>query len=113
MLHIPLKIMDLGALCVELWLKQVLHRILVPMSYISWLDTSIPEAFPKVGGKGRDRTAGSQGGEPPTHFPEAGGGQCSRSRAVPPVGGYYYIYIYILYTISYYIILSILYSEIH
>ena len=36
MLHIPLKIMDLGALCVELWLKQVLYRILVPMSYISF-----------------------------------------------------------------------------
>ena len=28
-------IIDLGAFCVELWPKQVLHRISVPMSYIS------------------------------------------------------------------------------
>ena len=28
-------IIDLGAFCVELWPKQVLHRISVPMSYIT------------------------------------------------------------------------------
>ena len=28
-------IIDLGAFCVELWPKQVLHRISAPMSYIS------------------------------------------------------------------------------
>ena len=33
-------ILDLGTFCVELWLKQVSYRILVPMSYISWLDIS-------------------------------------------------------------------------
>ena len=36
MLHIPQKNMYLGALCVELWLKQVLYIIFVPMSYISF-----------------------------------------------------------------------------
>ena len=30
-------IIDLGAFCVELWPKQVLHRISVPMPYISFL----------------------------------------------------------------------------
>ena len=34
--EIPLKIVDFRSFCVELWPKQVLHRISVPMSYI-WL----------------------------------------------------------------------------
>ena len=33
-------IIDLGAFCVELWPKQVLHRISAPMSYISLWERS-------------------------------------------------------------------------
>ena len=35
------KIIDFPSFCVELWTKQVLYRILVPMSYISLLDVNI------------------------------------------------------------------------
>ena len=73
MLHIPLKIMDLGALCVELWLKQVLHRILVPMSYISWL----------WGGK---RARGYQGHRSPVHLPACPAGLPGKpGRALGPI----------------------------
>ena len=38
-------IIDLGAFCVELWPKQVLHRISVPMSYISFFYFSYIVSF--------------------------------------------------------------------
>ena len=38
-------IVDLGAFCVELWPKQVLHRISVPMSYISFFCCSYIVSF--------------------------------------------------------------------
>ena len=37
MLQIPLKIMDLGAFCVEQWSFYCRKRILAPMSYIMFL----------------------------------------------------------------------------
>ena len=119
------RIMDLQNKNNILVAKQWKIRYSVPMSYIickkDLKSTRRGLFFGIVCKRGRTissrRGAGDPPGDPP-HFPEARAGQWACSRAVPPVGGFYYyiicesifdiIYIYISH--NYYII-NILYLE--